>query len=83
VLHSPPISSLLTWSLKSYLEKSTSYEAPHYPVFPNLLSLHSSFTTMNNAKKNVIFVGGRWMKGRMDDRWKGRMEGRLNEWMYG
>jgi hypothetical protein len=25
-----------------YLEKSTSYEAPHYAVFSNLLSLHPS-----------------------------------------
>jgi hypothetical protein len=32
VLHSLPISFSLTWSL--HLEKSTSYETPHYAVFP-------------------------------------------------
>jgi hypothetical protein len=40
-LHALPISSS-TWSFKLYLEKSTSYEAPHYVVFSNLLSLHLS-----------------------------------------
>jgi hypothetical protein len=37
VLHALNISSSL-----SYLEKSTSYEAPHYAVFSNLPSFHSS-----------------------------------------
>jgi hypothetical protein len=32
----------LTWSFQLYLEKSTSYEAPHYAVFSSLLSLHLS-----------------------------------------
>jgi hypothetical protein len=41
VLHALPISSSLTWSFLLYLEKSTSYEAPHYAVFSKLLSLHS------------------------------------------
>jgi hypothetical protein len=40
VLHALPISSSLTWSFYLYLEKSTSYEAPHYAVLSNLLSLH-------------------------------------------
>jgi hypothetical protein len=36
-----PSPSSLTWSFWLYLEKSTSYEAPHYVVFSNLLSLIS------------------------------------------
>jgi hypothetical protein len=32
VLHALPISSSLTWSFELYLEKSTSYEAPHYVI---------------------------------------------------
>jgi hypothetical protein len=39
VLHALPISSSLILSFWLYLEKSTSYEAPHYAVFSNLLSL--------------------------------------------
>jgi hypothetical protein len=42
VLHALPTSSYLTWSFWLYLEKSTSYEAPHCAVFSNLLSLHLS-----------------------------------------
>jgi hypothetical protein len=42
VLHALPISCSLTWSLKLYLAKSTSYEAPHYAVFSNPLSLYPS-----------------------------------------
>jgi hypothetical protein len=42
VLHALPISSSLTWPLSLYLEKSTSYKAPHYVVFSTLLSLHLS-----------------------------------------
>jgi hypothetical protein len=38
----PPVSSFGTWWLLLYLEKSTSYEAPHDTVFSNLLSLHPS-----------------------------------------
>jgi hypothetical protein len=38
VLHALPISSFFTWSSWLYLEKSTSYEAPHYAVIvPRLL----------------------------------------------
>jgi hypothetical protein len=37
VLHALPISSSLTLS---FLAKSTSYEAPHYAVFSNLLSIY-------------------------------------------
>jgi hypothetical protein len=44
VLHAIPISSYLTVILIILGEKSTNYEAPHYAVFSNLLSLH-----MNNA----------------------------------
>jgi hypothetical protein len=40
VLHAQPISSIVTLSFYLYLEKSRSYEAPHYVVFSNLLSLH-------------------------------------------
>jgi hypothetical protein len=39
VLHALPISLSLTSPFKLYLEKSTSYEVPHYAVFSNLLSL--------------------------------------------
>jgi hypothetical protein len=35
VLYPPPLSSSLTWSPSQYLVKSTSYEAPHYAVFPH------------------------------------------------
>jgi hypothetical protein len=42
VLHALPISSSWTWSFQLYLAKTTSYEAPHYAVFSNLLSLNSS-----------------------------------------
>jgi hypothetical protein len=42
VLHALSISSSLTWSFKLYLAKSTIYEAPHYALFSNLLSLHPS-----------------------------------------
>jgi hypothetical protein len=41
VLHAPPISSFLIWSLK-YLVKRTSYEAPHYGVSSILLPLPAS-----------------------------------------
>jgi hypothetical protein len=44
VFNAQPISSFLTWSFYLYLEKSTSYEAPHYAAFSNLLSLHLSFS---------------------------------------
>jgi hypothetical protein len=44
VLHAPPISSPVTWSFQLYFEKSTSYEAPHYVVFSNLLSLQYTST---------------------------------------
>jgi hypothetical protein len=37
-----PTLSSLTWSFLLYLEKTTSYEAPHCAVFSNLLSLHFS-----------------------------------------
>jgi hypothetical protein len=42
VLHALPISSFLIRSFWLYLAKSASYEAPHYAVFSNLLSLHLS-----------------------------------------
>jgi hypothetical protein len=42
VLHALPISASFTWSLHLYLAKNTSYEAPHYAAFSNLLSLHLS-----------------------------------------
>jgi hypothetical protein len=42
VLHALPISFSLTWSFYLYFEKSTSYEAPHYTGFSNLLSPHPS-----------------------------------------
>jgi hypothetical protein len=35
-----PFSPTLSWSFCLYLVKSASYEAPHYTVFSNLLSLH-------------------------------------------
>jgi hypothetical protein len=40
VLRAPRTSSFLTWSFYLYLAKSTSYEAPHYAVFSNNLSLY-------------------------------------------
>jgi hypothetical protein len=40
VLHALFISSSLTWSFQLYLANSTSYEAPDYAVFSNLISLH-------------------------------------------
>jgi hypothetical protein len=42
VQHALPFTSFLTRSLWLYVERSTSYEAPHYAVFSNLLSLHPS-----------------------------------------
>jgi hypothetical protein len=36
-LHALPISFFLTWSFQLYLVKSTSYDAPSYAVFSNLL----------------------------------------------
>jgi hypothetical protein len=42
VLNALFISSSLTCSFQLYLEKSTSYEAPHYAVVSNLPSLHLS-----------------------------------------
>jgi hypothetical protein len=40
--HALPISSVLTWSFWLHLAESTSYEASHYALFSNLLSLHPS-----------------------------------------
>jgi hypothetical protein len=40
MLHALLISSFLTWLFQSYFVNSTSYEAPRYSVFSNLLSLH-------------------------------------------
>jgi hypothetical protein len=40
VLHALSSSSSLTWSFWLYLAKSTSYEALHYAVLSNLLSLY-------------------------------------------
>jgi hypothetical protein len=40
MLHALSISSSLTRSLQLCLAKSTSFEAPHYAVFSNLLTLH-------------------------------------------
>jgi hypothetical protein len=51
VLHFLPISFSLTWSL--YLEKSTSYEVPHYGLFFNLLSFHS-FSVQKSPKHPVL-----------------------------
>jgi hypothetical protein len=42
LLHVLPISSSLIWSFWLYLVKSTSYEAPHYAVFSNFVSLNPS-----------------------------------------
>jgi hypothetical protein len=42
VLRALPTASSSTWSFWLYLEKSTSYEAPHYAVLSTLLSLHLS-----------------------------------------
>jgi hypothetical protein len=39
-----PISSFLTGAFWLYLEKSTSYEAPHYVIFFNLRLLHHRFS---------------------------------------
>jgi hypothetical protein len=43
MLHGLPILSSLTWS---FLEKSKTYEAPHYAVFYKLLSHHFSSVQM-------------------------------------
>jgi hypothetical protein len=41
MLYAPPI-SFLTWSLKLYLARSSSYEASHYEILSNIWSLHPS-----------------------------------------
>jgi hypothetical protein len=48
VIHALPISSSLTSSFSLYLENSTSYEAPHYAVFSNLLSPHLTSSKYSN-----------------------------------
>jgi hypothetical protein len=54
------ISSSLTWPFYLYLEKSTSYEAPHYAVLSNLLSLHLSlvkiFTSAPSSQTPSVYV---------------------------
>jgi hypothetical protein len=40
MLHALSISSSSIWSFLSDFAKCTSYEAPHYAIFPNLLSPH-------------------------------------------
>jgi hypothetical protein len=42
MLHALRISSLLTWSFKSYLAKNRSHEAPHYAAVSNFPLLHLS-----------------------------------------
>jgi hypothetical protein len=53
VPHALSISSSLT-SFKLYLEKSTSYEAPHYTVFSNLPSLR--FTSVQIFKTMQFYI---------------------------
>jgi hypothetical protein len=43
VLNTLPMSSSLTWSFCLYLAKSTSYKAPNYAVFSDLLIFHLSW----------------------------------------
>jgi hypothetical protein len=45
MLYALPISSSSTWPFWLCLARSTSYEAPYYSVFSNLLSLHLSLMT--------------------------------------
>jgi hypothetical protein len=54
VLPALPISSSLTWSFQLYLAKSTSYEAPHYAVFPNLLSLRPLTARSQNLNAHKL-----------------------------
>jgi hypothetical protein len=42
-------SHTLTWLFQLCMTKSTSYEAPHYAVFTNLLSLHLSLVQIFSA----------------------------------
>jgi hypothetical protein len=42
-----------------YLEKSTSYEAPHYAVFSNLLSLHLSSVSTPCSPTPSVYVKGK------------------------
>jgi hypothetical protein len=60
VLHALPISFSFTFSFKLYLEKSASYEAPHYAFFFNLLSLYLSsvqiFSSTSSSQTPYVCV---------------------------
>jgi hypothetical protein len=53
MLYSLSISPSLTWSFYLYLAKSTSYDAPHYAAFSNLLSLHLSSVRIISSTPSV------------------------------
>jgi hypothetical protein len=57
VLHALTISSSLTLSFKLYLAKRTSYEAPHFAVFSNLLSPPPSVCILSWAPCTQMSTG--------------------------
>jgi hypothetical protein len=48
VLHALHISTFFTWLYRLHLGKSTSYKAPHYVVFSDLILLHPSLVQINS-----------------------------------